>query len=83
MLTRRRLLKRGAAVGAGVMLPLGYRVAPGGAAPGLPLSVDELPDLLGNVVTPVDGASSSSYPSSWPRRIATCRRVRSNHRSLR
>jgi len=50
------LRKRGGVVGAGLMLPLGYRVAPAGVAPGLPRFVDELPDLLGNVVTPVDDA---------------------------
>lgn len=56
MLTRRELLKRSGAVGAGLMLPLGYRTAAVGAAPRLAPFVDELPDLLDDVITPVDGA---------------------------
>jgi spore coat protein A, manganese oxidase len=55
MLTRRQLLKRGGIVGAGLMLPLGYRTAAAGAAPALPLFVDELPNLLADPVSPVNG----------------------------
>jgi len=40
------LLRHSGFVGAGLVLPLGYRAAPAGAAPTLDLFEDVLPDLL-------------------------------------